>query len=315
MRCIGTSASVLASVLLCGLCTGCLGVYAEVSATVLPGASYEPATESDPRVRANPVDGASAIGVNFGADFDFWRRGRFAMGYQFHQVDYGKDASGNLGVTDARADFNLWSLSRDLKLRGGLGFGFGNGGSANVPRKDGGSLDIHNANGGLASAGAGVAWYLTPRMAVHGLLSAQYLQQQVPGGTVTGVGPSAKLTFVYTFGDTRPTHEEFLPRRDKRNVMPQYARAAREAGCQGQDTFHQTYAALSLTCDDDPRPVVLVQVAEGVLVRCESREEDECAEILARVQAKLQPRGQGPVPLPDGATPSALPDPASPTAP
>lgn len=162
--------------------TSCVGVFVEA------GALW-----NTPVQAVNAPDRTQAEGPTFllgaGVDFDIARKARIAGGVSMAQVS-GGDVGGFTGtLPDARVDFNLANFSEDTKLRMGLGLGVGEGAA--------------QLYGGL-----GVAHYLSAHHGLSFLLGAQLLGGEVAheGGprSVQAFGPAAKVTYVFSFGNTRP---------------------------------------------------------------------------------------------------------------
>jgi hypothetical protein len=260
--------------------TGCAGIYAEAGVSVLPRTAYsvEMRSEAD-AVQTNAFQTTSALDLAVGAEFDLRRRWRVAAGYQETFQNFGPTAGDSFGGADARVDFTLASLSEELKLRGAVGLGFGEGvGTASVPTITGGRLVLpgRSAAGGDAMVGIGLSWFVRPYLALHFVVGPDLIGSAVPGGTEVGIGGTARVAISLSFGDTRPNSTVVEKEKSHLNVMPAVAAGARKSGCNVENAVRETWAGVSVVCPQDPREIRFFQTAEGVVVMCSHRSEYDC---------------------------------------
>lgn len=206
-----------------------------------------------------------AVGVNF----DYDQRARAAVGFQ---IDYVPPLDGGRHPgPSARIDYDAASLSDSLKLGVGLGLDVDLG------------FDVH-ANGYV---GGQLAWYFSPHQSAHLLLGAGY-------GT-EGLGVTARLAYVFSFGDTRPDSYFMIPFLTRANLMPKLRTTAEGHGCTGYDAADNEGGTLKIHCQSDDRRMLVHQTVEVITVKCEHRSEADCRawfdKLLSETNARIQERG------------------------
>jgi hypothetical protein len=264
--------------------SGCAGVYAEAGLSVLPRTEYSLETKSAvDTVQASAFQTTSVLNLAVGAEFDIYRQWRAAAGYQGAIQSFGPGASDRFGGADARVDFTLVNISDSVKLRGAVGFGFGEGvGSGSLPSTSGGRLTYsgHEAAGGDGMVAIGLSWYTLPFLAFHLVLGPEILGSRVPGGSEVGLGATARLAVSLSFGDTRPNSTVVEKEKSHLNVMPAIAAGAKKLGCKVENVMRDSWAALSVVCPQDGREVLFFQNSEGVVMKCSHMTERECRKHL-----------------------------------
>jgi hypothetical protein len=252
-----------------------MGVYADVAVSRGLDPGYSRSGDGAPAVGPDPVRQATSLGFSIGADFDFRRRGRLAIGYQRHSYGLGGDNQASTGAADVRLDLNWANLTSKLKARIGAGAGLGRGGG-DLASVTGTTVHSEGHLGALAYAGLGVAWYVKPTMGLHALVGGQYFRQAVPQGVASSFGVMARLTCVLSFGDTRVDTQQAISTVEVSQGLPALATGARALGCEVRDVVHENLASLLVICPDDEREAVYIQTPDAVLLTCEHRDRDEC---------------------------------------
>lgn len=264
--------AMLYAVIIASCLGGCAGVYADLAV----GRTFAPTfTPTDPAAPEGTLDPATSVGLSVGAEVDFHRKGRLALGFQHHRQSIGAHDGTTTNAADARLDLDVLELSSRLKARVDVGAGLGSGGG-DLTTTAGEILHSSGQFGALAYAGMGLAWYAGPRMGLHLLAGGQWLRQSVPLGTLHGVGLLARLTVALSFGDTRVDSQLQLATEEVPQDLAMLAAGARARGCDVVPVTHENLASLLVICADDPREAVYIQAPDGVLLTCEHRDRSEC---------------------------------------
>lgn len=284
---------------------GCTGVYAEVAGSKLTSATFSPSSGPD-----QELSGATSVGVNLGLELGSTRQ-RFAIGYAADSLSFdGGSASG--GASSSRYDFTIIHVAARMKLRLGLGFDAGSGGTATfagIKRKD-------TSTAG-AMAGLDVSYFLTWKTAIHVLVGARVMTNGLPGGSMTGTGVTGRVTISHTFGDVRPDQELIVPLDDATDITGLIEAGANAMGCVTKDTYRSSTMAHVLVACPGGHRVDFVQIAEGLMVTCEHEQSRSACEAaatsIARSTRKLlsPPAARAPAASP---APEPTPTPVAPAA-
>ncbi len=306
--------------------TGCMGIYVEGQASATPSLKFSPETGKPGAVAPETAisGGAFGMGLAAGIDFDFSRKHRFALGYQHISTKIGDGGTASGGASDARFDLLLAKLGESNALRLGAGFGFGSGESSGFKNKAGAPLATKtDANAGALYAGPVFSRYIAGHHELTGMIGGQYFFAAVPGGSVSGPGVVAKLTYTFHIMNDWPEITFVMPSGTDRNIMPFFEQGAQAAGCTARARVSRdnTFASMRVECPGKG-PVDFIQTSELFGGFCNKMSSDDCDATVHKIIAKTREVIAGPkhepvnVPPPAPAVSPAPPaDAAQPVAP
>ena len=292
-----------------------MGIYVEAQASATPSLKFSP-DAGKPGVAApeTAISGASfGTGIAAGIDFDFSRRHRFALGYQSISTKVGGGGKASGGASDARFDLLLAKLGDSNALRLGGGFGFGSGESSGFKDKAGAPLATKTAaNAGAVYLGPVFSRYIAGHHELTGMLGGQYYFAAVPGGSVSGPGVVAKLTYTFHIINDWPEITFILPTGTDRNIMPLFEQGAVAAGCTAHAHLSgdNTVASMTVECPGKG-PVSFVQTSELFGGFCNKMSSADCDATVARITSKTRELISPPkeAPSPKAPPPAAVPPP------
>lgn len=264
--------------------SGCLGIYGEFGVTSTPGLKYNELPTSTSGPKNTEISGGTTIGLSAGIDFDVNRKQRWVpiLGNSFSSTTF-DGGSSKLQSGGLRFDFNLASLSDDLKFRMGLGFELGNGTSTVAATAPGGAaVTLEDKSlGRKAFAGVGLAYYLGGHLVIHGFVGPELLVQDVNGGTIGGFGYAGKIGVSWVFGNSLKDASFLVPMSGSTDITPALEGGANDLGCKVDRTRRDSYAFLTATCDG--KEISYLQGSSSMFVTCEHSSEDSCRALSTRI--------------------------------
>lgn len=249
------------------LMTGCVGAYAEVQATTIPGAG----TGSGSAV------GESSIGFAVGMEFGGYKS-RLTATYSHDSLSAGS-ASASLDEGEFFYDHSVYQVMDRAQVRVGAGGGGGQGTSS-----VGGAGMSKSKPGGSAYGGVGFSYMLTNRIMGHALVGARYISQGTADGmTLAGTGATFRLGVSFMAGDMRPDPMFYVPLEKNRDITGPLEKGGQHVGCKTARSSRPSsgYAIVSMICNGDD--ITYYQEADGMLVMCSSQFDGQCHALDKRI--------------------------------